>query len=195
MDQAKTIYMRSTLKQEVPTFTEINCDGFSCTDDVPLMKVEPMEHVIVKLEVESLAAEANAGANPDVEECDDFHSNDSNDEDESGVSLVNELTSERTVAAAIELANENIPKTKITKTTPSDSDKTVGEHLENLVPNYMDMVCEVCSHPFESLATAIGHYRRTHNQRGIIVKCCQRRVDLYDMVEHIQYHLNPDIFK
>lgn len=67
--------------------------------------------------------------------------------------------------------------------------------FDHLIPNHIDMLCEICKHPFETLSEASNHYIRQHKQRTIHVKCCQTRIKIAgELRDHIQYHLNPDKF-
>lgn len=76
-----------------------------------------------------------------------------------------------------------------------NKNNVMRDKFDKLAPNYLDMACERCKHPFTRLSEARKHYRLEHKQRHAWVKCCQKKMDLYDIIEHIQYHLNPDIFK
>lgn len=67
-------------------------------------------------------------------------------------------------------------------------------NIDHLVADYIEMACEICQHPFKTLKKARGHLRGIHKLRSIKVKCCQRKVDLYDISGHIQSHLNPEIY-
>lgn len=202
MDVAKTSFLKNLVKEEVPPhFVEMDCDGFKCDDDAAVLK--GLEEVVVKLEMDPMPIEISVDENASVLQHDaDSAANNCNassDEDENGQSSDNESTLISTAtlpaAAAAKHVAANETNAKIMNLPPKKSSETVGDHLESLVPNSMDMLCEICQHPFESLTAANHHYRNTHNQRAIVVKCCQKRIDLYDMLEHIQYHLNPDIFR
>lgn len=200
VDEAKLRYLRNAVKVEVPTFIEINCDSYRCDDDDAVGKIEPMDAVVVKVEVdvEPFTTEDMTTEKCSTQNHNDFQNvtNDSNDGNENDVNADDELIPENVdaLSVTVEIVGTGKNDTK-TKTINLDRKKCVDEHLESMVSNYMDMACEICEYPFDSLATANGHYRKEHNKRGIIVKCCQKRVDLYDIFEHIQYHLDPDIFK
>lgn len=78
-------------------------------------------------------------------------------------------------------------------------DANSGNHwprkFDHLISNHIDMLCEICQHPFETLSEASNHYIGQHKQRTILVKCCQKRITiLTELRDHIQYHLNPDKF-
>lgn len=53
VEVAEKIYLTDVVKEEVPTITEINCDGFVCDDGIPLVKVGQMDDVGIKMEVNS----------------------------------------------------------------------------------------------------------------------------------------------
>lgn len=74
-------------------------------------------------------------------------------------------------------------------------DITTSNSIDHLIADYIEMTCEICQHPFKTLKRARGHLRGIHKLRSIKVKCCQKKVDLYDISGHIQSHLNPEIYK
>lgn len=72
---------------------------------------------------------------------------------------------------------------------------TENENFDHLISKYMEMHCELCQHPFATLSEASSHYRSKHQRRTATLKCCQRRIKMPDIRDHILYHLNPDLFK
>lgn len=90
------------------------------------------------------------------------------------------------VSSSTVFAKSSVTKKGITKSK---------NNIDHLVADYIDMACEICEHPFKTLKKARGHLRGIHKLRSIKVKCCQRKVDLYDISGHIQSHLNPEIYK
>lgn len=67
--------------------------------------------------------------------------------------------------------------------------------VDHLIPNYLDMNCEICEQPFGSFTEANSHYRHIHRRPSVTLRCCQRRMKMCDIRSHIHYHLNPDMFK
>lgn len=77
-----------------------------------------------------------------------------------------------------------------------DTTKNQSDKFDHLISSYIDMQCEKCQYPFSTLLEARSHYRSAHNQRSVLVKCCQRRLSMpVQLRDHIKYHLNPDTFK
>lgn len=71
-----------------------------------------------------------------------------------------------------------------------------NKQFDHLIPNYVDMFCENCKHPFDTFKEACRHYIWEHKQKSVLVKCCQRRLSIPGQIrEHVQYHLNAEIFK
>lgn len=187
VEETKAAYLITITKDDTPKFVEINCDSFECEDDSSVPKEKPDE-IVIKVEMESIIKDSSDDDKSLVQQ---------DDIDDDGENVANLEDKSSLDAVARRPADEATPKTESTISPSKGYEGTEGEqkHLESLVPNFMDMVCDTCQYPFESLAAANAHYRHEHRQRGIVVKCCQKRVDLYDVFEHIQYHLNPDIFK
>lgn len=68
--------------------------------------------------------------------------------------------------------------------------------IDRLIPNYMDMQCELCQYTFETLSEARSHYRSKHKRHTHLVKCCQLRLKIHGEIrDHIKFHLNPNEFK
>lgn len=181
VDKAKDIYLRNSMKVEFPNFVEVNCDeGDEGDDEVRSVKVEPIVDVVV-IKLEPPPSEENTIENDTKEhvmECNNDHF------DQTDISTGLELV---TVPSAQ-------PKAEVKTILPrSKRRKTTSRKFDHLIANYIDMKCELCEYPFGTLMDARGHLRSVHKLRSIKMKCCQKKVDLYDVNGHIQYHLDPEI--
>lgn len=85
---------------------------------------------------------------------------------------------------------ENLRKMSENSSTKNGASETDFQ----VASKYMRMNCEVCDHPFETLALAKSHSQLTHNSTARFT-CCDRRLRIYNINDHLQYHLNPDVFK
>lgn len=188
MEEAKAIYLQSSVKEEAPNFIEINC-------------VESIDIVATKLEFSRAQDDSidflDLGNIPnDVE----HNSNDTHKVESPTQSLtdfngeydLNQMVVEASAAVTTEFAKELGTKTTDNSITVEKSARKSADHL---IATFMDMRCEECGHPFVSLTKAISHYKNHHKTRTAKMKCCQRRLQLSSIRDHIKYHLNPDTFK
>lgn len=66
---------------------------------------------------------------------------------------------------------------------------------------FFDMKCELCSEAFQTAKDALKHYRRKHGMSNGYLRClsfqCSRAKfkQMSHIMEHIDYHKNPDKFK
>lgn len=85
----------------------------------------------------------------------------------------------------------------------TDTEMEIKNQMENadaeidrLIPNYVDMQCELCQYAFDTLSEARSHYRSKHKRHTHLVKCCQLRLKIHGEIrDHIKFHLNPNQFK
>lgn len=227
VDAAKSIYVKSTAKEEVPNFIEINCEGIELDDGVPLLKDEPMDSEPVEPEPEpnkepkcenQVSNEQDSLGNGS----DDFFDSanfvdckfDSDSDDDCAPKPSEALCATKTsnakldnVSALVRKATKMPTKTKTKKKKSSNESRTSYKSREisssknttteedfQLASKYMRMNCELCDHPFETLASAKAHSRNVHNTTTKFL-CCDRRMRIYNINDHLQYHLNPDLFK
>lgn len=115
---------------------------------------------------------------------------DHSDDDESLTGFKEKLGRECNLSGD-ESASPKIPSPEAS----GNKNKLEKDKFDKLAPNFMDMECEVCKQPFKKLSEARKHYRVKHKQRNVWMRCCQKRMDLYDIIEHIQHHLDPEIFR
>lgn len=193
---------------------EINCDTVACVDDVSLVQNEPLPiFTIAKMEISSLdhngigaalsCENENVGEDittPGVLDLGESFNRENaadavdDDDDDEGTKYDprtdrEDVAAKRKRAHAISKKRENIcVSTLKSKSDPND--------VDHLISNYMDMSCEICQHPFDTLSDASLHYRQTHSKSKVKVKCCRRQMGLPNEIrDHIQYHLDPDKFK
>lgn len=60
--------------------------------------------------------------------------------------------------------------------------------------NFFSMKCDICSDvQFETLQKMRKHYRQVHKMAKGYLTCCGNKYhSRYLMMDHIQYHVNPD---
>lgn len=60
----------------------------------------------------------------------------------------------------------------------------------------LDMSCNLCASTLQSLFEAKAHYKTEHNDSHGYIKCCGIRLnEKSEMVDHIEWHRNPNVFK
>lgn len=174
--EAKDIYLKTHVKIDEPSYVEVKCDLISFDEGV--VKEEPTK---VEPEVESEPSDTNSydnGESRDWEECisADVHSMD--------IDAGEECKTE-----------ENRPVSVATSPTESSPKHRKSSKFDHLMADYIDVTCHVCGHPFQSLSEAKSHLRNKHKVRSLQMKCCQRRVYIYEIDKHIQSHSNPEIYR
>lgn len=186
MIEAKNAFLANSVGNEQPTFNEINCDSFGM--DVP--DIDLVDIAFVKLE--SLANEEDETAEKSPApfsspfDYDGSNDCDSIDRDNESKRLNgHQISEEKEKTVGIESVAERYPKydhgsiTKELTTHPSS-----------------DLTCDSCEATFQSLMDAKSHYRKVHKNPHGYIKCCKRRLKTRGhLIEHIQWHMNPDIFK
>lgn len=193
--------MLNFVKHEDLDFVEIKCN-----DDIFTIKIEPdelgtepqmsslIDNEISVSEVESSRLQDNVAAENETSSDaishfnDGHYPNDSNDADENDAS--------QSSSKAMKL-NDKTSQKRVRKITTSRGIRIQSNRqYDHLIPNYMDMFCENCKHPFDTFKEACKHYTWKHKQKNVFVRCCQRRLSIPGQIrDHVQYHLNEEIFK
>ncbi|KAJ6646328.1 Transcription factor grauzone [Pseudolycoriella hygida] len=66
----------------------------------------------------------------------------------------------------------------------------------SLVSKYFNMSCDLCEETLSSLRDANNHYKDVHNmQKGYLICCSKKFYRLQNMLQHCQWHINPESFK
>lgn len=77
-----------------------------------------------------------------------------------------------------------------------NSAKISAVKKKEIFVQYFDNTCDLCSTELNSLRQALPHYKRQHKIDEGYVKCCQLKFKSEKLVnDHIQFHINPEIFK
>jgi len=85
-------------------------------------------------------------------------------------------------------AKEKVPE-------KSERTKTIEEY-DQMIREVNDMKCSLCSFQFVAFWQVKHHFRKVHKMRTGYLVCCgtkyRKRIEL---VEHIKWHKNPDMFR
>lgn len=178
------------VKEVLPTFTEINCDGF--VEDFPSIKVkdEPMNVFVNNMELESLPLPKDPRA--------------MNQNEFESVVCTNRGISEEIECQDL-LIIHDVLTTKTTATTTltenaSDLEKneTLEMDINHSNSKQSHVKCALCDHPLRTASETKNHYRNEHNESAYYKQktiCCKLRLVPGEIYDHIQYHLKPDIYK
>lgn len=169
------MYLTNVVNNEGPasTFEEIYCDSID-HDDLSIAS-EKLETSVKIEQDESEEISANFD--------DSFHDNNSSNDHEQP-----QLTFEETAAAMNSVIDEG----------PNGQTKYDHEDLTKQIAAYAssDLTCDSCEATFVSLGEARRHYLQAHNIRKGYIKCCKIRLKTRGhIIEHIQWHINPETFK
>lgn len=74
-----------------------------------------------------------------------------------------------------------------TKAIRNEKDKFLAENFK--------MTCFLCETPFETFSNVHKHFKEFHNEPGYI-QCCDKKFFRRNvLIDHVNYHLNPNFFK
>lgn len=69
--------------------------------------------------------------------------------------------------------------------------------VESRIAEYFKMSCDLCGQKFTSLNNVKGHFTKKHNlDRGYLICCCNKKAKMRKaIIEHVQWHMNPNMFR
>lgn len=201
VEEAKTIYLRSSVKDEAPKFVEIDCDSVRFDDVAASVIVKVESSAVSDVDIREPSEYDTPQDHEDSGSTNllDFGNNSEDSDSEKCAPKLDEKhepkLDEAVASAAAELAIELAAQANDTTCPSAKLSISINKRFDHLISRYMDMHCELCQHPFDTLTDASYHYRSKHHRRTATLKCCQRRIKMPDIRDHIQYHLNPNMFK
>lgn len=84
---------------------------------------------------------------------------------------------------------------------PKEKKTTVAMKTEKIfiddetIAKYVSLVCELCTEVAHSFDALTEHFALKHNGTIAYVRCCGRKYDKRcKLVQHVQFHIDPDIF-
>lgn len=207
-NEAKNDFLLNFVKNEEPDAMVVDGDFDECHPNFLTVKLEPSVGIVVSdfkmpssednpFEDDCVAEDKNANLRKDDNDTPSGTSHRSDDRDFSNDSDSDDDDNEsRSDSNAQKLDDEGVNELVNKTGNDSDATKNGSDKFDHLISSYIDMQCEKCPHQFSTLLEARSHYRSSHNQRSVLVKCCQRRLSMPGQLrDHIKYHLNPDTFK
>lgn len=219
--EAKSVFLKNSVKSEEPTFFEINCSSPRYDFDIPSVKIEPLNDIETEsfepsahycLELEhvtpsndcSIEHASENGFGDDTHSVGNGSDDDSEDMEFAENAKNNKVKCEgKSGVESASIFERNTDGTLSAKATAQlatqifkkSTSKVAMDEFTRLIPEYFDMFCEICKYKFKTLNQAYTHTRFEHENVKIKVKCCPQRIPSADLRDHILYHLNPDVFK
>lgn len=80
------------------------------------------------------------------------------------------------------------------KTTKTNYKEKFHE-FDKKISSYMSLVCDICNVQEENFMQLTNHMKLQHNVEGYVVCCSKKFNKRSRLVEHIDMHLNPEMYK
>ncbi|XP_011293767.1 transcription factor grauzone [Musca domestica] len=94
-----------------------------------------------------------------------------------------------------ETCDDNDESSQYANETIGEREELPKEEYDDFLKKHFKIACQKCDQPFETFKLYIKHCRQVHKERGHVI-CCDTKFQFRKyLVDHIQYHLNPDYFK
>lgn len=78
----------------------------------------------------------------------------------------------------------------------TDQQKMGDQKYKDFMLESFDMSCDMCDAKFQSYFEARTHYKDVHDEDKGYIKCCGRKLRQFSFVmDHINAHFNPALFK
>lgn len=196
VDEARDIYLKQTVKEELPSnITESNGDGGDGdgdgdVDDNVSVKIEPMDFDVDKWEMESQKLEAEyrmLQSNDAFENIENVDFDLEYVDDECEIQNSIETSDEFSTSKVIVLSKNTDEKPFAKKCTTNNAAPEISD--------LMSMNCFYCNFQFNTLSQLIKHFQSEHNDRCIKIRCCDTNLKMDELLEHMEYHKNPDKYK
>lgn len=192
VDEARDIYLKRAVKEEVPSnITESNGDAGDCDiGDNVSVKSEPMDFDVDEWEMESQKLE---------EKYHTLQSNDAFENIENDYFDLEYVDDECETQNSVETRDEFSTSKVVVRPINTDEKPSTNEITTNNaapeISEVMNMSCFYCNFQFKTLSQLIKHFQSTHNDRCIKIRCCDTNLKMNELLEHMEYHKNPDKYK
>lgn len=186
VDEAKNSYLNRMVKEEVPDATEMNAD-----DEIVSVKSEPMDFdsevwkseppQLEEVSIENLPPQSTfyeyEYENGEKYYCITKVVNDDRETQDSSIEE-NRIHTSRVVV---------LPKEIIKKPATNNGTSQISKD--------MSMTCVACDLPINTISELIMHYEDEHKEARIQVKCCETKLEINELLDHMEYHENPDKYR
>lgn len=160
-----------------------SCDNSDSNDDMPLIHRFKSDKSTRKSATESISKsnDDNMGKNGDDNDCSE---SDPCLLQPNGESKKKKSKRKRSSADKCNMSRKSY---YTPKTNRLEHDKFLQEHYK--------ITCNKCHLPFDTFPLLCKHYSKEHNERGLVTCCEMKFFDRSLLVDHINFHLNPEYFK
>lgn len=73
--------------------------------------------------------------------------------------------------------------------------KTNRRELDKFLSEHIKLTCNICQKSMDTFRQLLKHSSEEHKERGYVICCESKHYDRISLVDHINYHLNPESFK
>lgn len=73
--------------------------------------------------------------------------------------------------------------------------KTNRQEIDRFLAEHIKLTCNSCDNSFETFPQLLKHSSKEHKERGYVICCESKHYTRRSLVDHINYHLNPECFK
>lgn len=166
VDEAKKNFVEIVAKKEIPNVDDDNAVNYSVQcEDDDSLKSEPMDFDFVQVEM------------PTIEQ----------------VNIPTNVIAQRIESSAIEVkVKEKVPILAYARKpiTPGNSSGA------QLISEFMNMTCFYCGIQINTVYEITEHHQNEHSEEyHLRVKCCDIKLELTELVEHMEYHRQSDKYK
>lgn len=83
-----------------------------------------------------------------------------------------------------------------TTSTETKAKKCKTDSYSSLLSEYFKMMCDLCGVALSSYRDTKDHYKTIHDhEKGYLVCCSKKFYRLQNMLQHCEWHVNPESFK
>lgn len=196
VDEAKDIYLKRTVKEEMPNVFEISCDADDIDGDNVSVKMEPMDHNFEEwLDDGSFENHPPDGHYEHGEADNGFINYEAIVEESKFMNWTaeeNELATTKVIALPQSITAQSI-NGKSVKISLAPCTGTTANAPQ--ISNSIKMTCAKCNLSIKTVSELIKHNRNEHHDEHIRLKCCETKLKIHDLLDHMEYHRNPDKYR
>ncbi|XP_075150585.1 uncharacterized protein LOC142224688 isoform X1 [Haematobia irritans] len=90
---------------------------------------------------------------------------------------------------------KDVPSSRSSSRKPSNLPKMNPAEYDKFLQEHFKITCDKCQESFERFRFLCQHYTKEHNEEGYALCCGNKFYNRKSLVDHINYHLNPEYFK
>lgn len=171
-----------------------------CTDD-PLeenIKIEIPNEQSISVEKDTIELDEGMQIKQDPEEVNAENDHDINDSDENNTddSASSDSDDHDDLPLLQPINKDFTGKTKIKQRKNYYPPKMSRTQYTDFIKEHFPITCNKCNQHLDSFSALIDHFKAAHNNERAYVLCCDTKIfKIGLLVDHINYHKNPEYFK